>query len=94
MRSVTDTNGNTLTICQTGITHSAGMGFTRDTQGRITRVTDPAGVVYAYDANGDLASVTDRENNVTRFEYRNTPNVTHYLERILDPRNIQGLRTE
>ncbi len=96
VRSVTDVNGNTLTISQTGITHSAGKNvcFTRDAQGRITQVTDPAGGVYAYDANGDLTSVTDRENNVTRFEYRNVPTVTHYLERILDPQGIQGLRTE
>lgn len=71
--TVTDTNGNTLSYTDNGITSSAGktVSFARDAKGRITSVQDPAGELlrYSYDANGDLVSVTDRENNTTRMVY-------------------------
>src|ERR1019366_9554278 len=57
LKSMTDPNGNTLTVTAAGITHSSGksVSFQRDVYGRITRVTDPRGnaINYAY-FNGDL----------------------------------------
>ncbi|HYG11873.1 MAG TPA: RHS repeat-associated core domain-containing protein, partial [Pyrinomonadaceae bacterium] len=94
VRSVTDTNGNVLTVNANGITHSSGKSilFTRDALGRITRITDPANnaLTYAYNASGDLVSFTDRENNTTTFTYNNT----HGLLAIQDPRGKQPLRNE
>ena len=94
VRSVTDANGNTLTVNADGITHSSGRSvtFTRDAQGRIAQITDPAGSVmfYTYDANGDLVSFKDREGNTTTFTY----NSTHGLLGIKDPRGIQPARYE
>jgi RHS repeat-associated protein len=89
-----DTNGNTLQITGTGITHSSGksIAWTRDGQGRITVLTDPLGktVTYTYDAGGDLVAVTDRENQTVRFTY----NGSHGLLTIEDPRGIQPIRNE
>jgi len=94
LQSMTDTNGNTLSITPGGVIHSSGKGiaFTRDAQGRITQITDPAGnaMTYTYDANGDLVSFKDRENNVIAFTY----NSTHGLLTIKDPRGLQPLRNE
>ena len=94
VRSMTDANGNQLTINGNGIIHSSGKSitFTRDAQGRITQITDPAGNVmsYGYNAGGDLVSFTDRENNVTTFSYNNS----HGLTGIQDPRGIQPARNE
>jgi RHS repeat-associated protein len=94
VRSMSDPNGNTLTINANGITHSSGksISFTRDAQGRITHITDPAGNVmaYSYDANGDLISYRDSENNTTTFTY----NSSHYLLAINDPRGLQPIRNE
>jgi RHS repeat-associated protein len=94
VRTVTDPNGNTLTVGQNGITHSSGrsVAFTRDAQGRITRITDPDGraLTYAYDANGDLAGSTDRDNNTTTYTY----NSSHGLLSVKDPRGVQPIRNE
>jgi RHS repeat-associated protein len=94
VRSMTDRNGNTLTINGDGIIHSSGKSVTiaRDTAGRVTAITDPAGrsMTYSYDAGGDLVSFTDRENNVTSFTY----NGSHGLLTITDPRGIQPIRNE
>jgi RHS repeat-associated protein len=94
VRTVTDTNGNQLTVTANGITHSSGksISFTRDTDGRITQITDPAGntQTYTYDANGNLSSYKDRENNVSSYTY----NSTHGLLSITDPRGIQPIRNE
>src|SRR6185312_14672330 len=48
--SVTDPNGNTLTINNSGVTSSTGtsVAFTRDALGRVTQITDPAGNVLQY----------------------------------------------
>jgi RHS repeat-associated protein len=94
VRSVTDPNGNTLTVNADGITHSSGksIAFTRDAQGHITQITDPSGnsLKYTYDAAGDLVSFTDRESNHTTFTY----NSAHKLLTINDPRGVQPLRNE
>jgi RHS repeat-associated protein len=91
---VAEPNGATLTIDRGGITHSSGKAvtFTRDAQGRITRITDPAGnpMEYTYTINGDLAGVKDREGNVTTFQYDGD----HLLTGIRDTRNIQAIRSE
>jgi uncharacterized repeat protein (TIGR01451 family) len=90
--SVTDPNGNTLTINASGIISSNGKSvvFSRDSQGRITRIADPTGLayVYAYSATGDLTSFTDPAGNVTTFTY----DPTHLLINIVDPRGIQAIR--
>ena len=86
VQSITDPNGNSITIGPGGIIHSGGKSvvFARDADGRITTITDPLGnvITYAYDFYGDLVSVTDQEGNVTRFTY----NSTHGLVDLVDPR--------
>ncbi len=71
--SLTDPNGNTLTIGANGVLSSTGTNivFARDAQGRITSITDPAGkaMTYAYNSGGDLASFTDRQGNTMSFAY-------------------------
>jgi hypothetical protein len=44
VESITDRNGNSLTISAAGVIHSSGksIAFTRDESGRITLITDPA----------------------------------------------------
>jgi RHS repeat-associated protein len=94
VESVRDRYGNTLTFNANGIIHSAGASvtFTRDGQGRITRITDPNGNVinYTYDVNGDLASHVDPLGNTTRFFY----NLSHGLIEVRDPRGLRPLRNE
>ncbi len=73
LQSLSDLNGNTLTIGAGGIAHSSGqsISFVRDGQGRITTITDPAqhSMHYQYDANGNLDTYTDADGNVTKFTY-------------------------
>lgn len=94
IRSVTDTNGNRLTYSSSGITHSAGKGvvFTRDSNGRITKITAPdnSAITYAYDTDGNLASMTDLAGNVTKYSY----NRSHGLTDIKDPRGITPIKNE
>jgi RHS repeat-associated protein len=100
--SLTDRSGNVLTMTPAGITSShpevagsaIGVAFTRDAQGRITRVTDPDGrsLVYDYDAEGDLVAVTDREGETTRFTYEE--DLPHQLRDILDPLGRRPIRNE
>jgi RHS repeat-associated protein len=94
LQSIRDLNGNQLTVGPGGITHNSGAGvaFTRDGLGRITKITDPAGnfMTYAYDASGDLASFTDRENNTTTFTY----NTSHGLLSITDPLGRRPIRND
>ena len=96
LQSVTDLNGNRLTIDPGGVFHSSGKGvlFERDGQGRITTVTDPNGqtVQYVYDANGDLVAHTDRESNTTRFGYH--LEFPHHLVSIEDPLGRRPIRNE
>ncbi len=94
LERVEDRNGNSLSFGPGGITHSSGqsVGFERDAQGRITRLTDPAGQVqtYAYSAAGDLIAHTDPLGNTTRFFY----DAHHGLVRIEDPLGRPVARTE
>lgn len=86
LQQIVDRNGNTLSFDQNGIHHSAGksLSFTRDSQGRITRITDPANqsLSYQYDGNGNLASVTDRQGNRSTLTYTGTG---HLLKQYADP---------
>ena len=94
LRSLTDLNGNTLTVSDSGLIHSSGKSvvFSRDAEGRITRITDPSGhaMTYSYDDAGNLSTFTDRENNTTSFTYNNV----HGLLSIQDPRGITPIRNE
>jgi RHS repeat-associated protein len=94
VRSITDNNGNTVTVDANGIHHSSGKSitFTRNALGLITQITDPSGkaMAYAYDGNGDLVTFTDRENNNTSFTY----NSTHGLLAIDDARGVRPIRNE
>jgi RHS repeat-associated protein len=91
--SVTDPNGNTLTLNASGVVSSTGarVAFTRDTLGRITQITDPAGnaLHYAYSAAGDLASFTDRASNTTTYTY----DPTHLLLDVIDARGVQVVKS-
>ncbi len=62
-----------LTYASSGVTSTRGpaVQFSRDSQGRITKITDPAGktILYGYDSNGDLATVTDENGGVTTYHY-------------------------
>jgi YD repeat-containing protein len=94
LQSMVDPNGNTVTISANGLIHSSGksIAFTRDAQGRITRITDPLGasMSYTYDANGDLVSFRDRESNESTYTY----NSAHGLITMKDPRGLQPIRNE
>lgn len=94
LQSLTDLNGNTLTITENGIVHSSGKGiaFQRDELGRIVQITDPMSntIHYNYDTHGDLIEVTDPENATTEFQY----DANHYLLNIIDPRGISAVRNE
>jgi YD repeat-containing protein len=71
--SITDRNGNKLSVDANGVHASNGQGilFTRDGSGRITQVTGPAGqtVTYSYSSSGDLASSTDPLGNINTYTY-------------------------
>ena len=94
LQSITDTKGNSLSFGAGGITHSSGAGitFTRDGEGRITRIRDPLGneQVYAYDINGDLASHIDAVGSTTTYSY----DIAHGLLDIRDPLGNRGVRND
>jgi len=84
LTSVTDTNGNTLTISANGITSSAGKSvpFVRDAQNRIKQITDPVSnsLFYSYDpTTGDLVSFTDRAQNTTTYHYDGSHDLTQII---------------
>jgi RHS repeat-associated protein len=91
---IADLNGNELSITPNGIVHSSGksIAFTRDTQGRVTRITDPNGnaLNYGYDASGDLVEFTDQVANETTFRY----DAQHNLLEIVDPLGNRAVRSE
>ena len=88
LKSIEDRNGNKLTIKDDGIFHSAGMSisFTRDSEGRITKITDPMGknILYEYDGSGDLVSVTNRKGFPATFTY----DANHNLLTATDPSGV------
>jgi RHS repeat-associated protein len=81
--SETDRNGNRLSIDSAGVhsTNGQSIAFTRDSSGRIIRVTGPSGQVltYTYSAAGDLATSTDPNGNVTTYSYDSS----HHLLSVL-----------
>ena len=92
LKSMTDLNGNTITVTPNGLISSTGKSivFQRDGSNRITSIEDCAGntMNYAYDGSGNLISFTDRENNRTQFTFDNT----HKLISIIDPRGVTPQR--
>jgi RHS repeat-associated protein len=91
---VKEPNGNQLTFAPNGITSSTGAGvnFTRDGQGRITKITDPNGFVlnYTIDGNGDLVTFADREGKTNQFAYDGL----HNMIRMLDAKGQQILNNQ
>jgi len=95
LKSMEDTNGNKLTINASGVHHSSGkdITFTRDGEGRITRVTAPDGkyLSYGYDANGDLVEFKDRvqtaDSSKGKITYSYYADGKHNMKDISDPRN-------
>ncbi len=89
-----DADGNELTISPEGIFHSTGVAldFVRDAQGRILSITDLLGktIHYEYDAAGDLIQTTNQVGHSTQFVY----DADHRVEDIIDPRGVQGVRTD
>jgi YD repeat-containing protein len=87
---IEDRNGNELFINENGLVHSAGetIHFTRDTQGRITKITDPMGheLEYGYDAAGDLISFENQTDDTTTFTYGDS----HDLLEIHDPNGVRA----
>ncbi|MEX2148142.1 MAG: DUF6531 domain-containing protein, partial [Candidatus Rokuibacteriota bacterium] len=103
LASITDRNGNTLTIRRAGglfvrritqIVEPAGraMAFAYDADERITSITDPLNRVvrYTYDADGRLETVTDAASGVTRYTY----DAGHRILTITDARGITYLSNE
>ena len=97
LQSVTDPNGNTLVINDSGLTwtnttagtNSVSVAFQRDQFNRITNIVDLAGhaLGYQYDTNGNLVAFVDRVGQTNGFAYANT-NFPHYLTSITDARGI------
>ena len=91
LQSMTDPNGNKLTVSASGITHSSGksVSFVRDQTGRITQITDPNGnkILYGYDSSNDLTGVTDAAGNTSTFTY----DANHGLLTIVDPAGVQPI---
>jgi len=73
LRRVADTDGHTLTFSRHGVEHSSGsrIAFTRDSQGRITRITDPLGhpTRWTYNAHGRVLTQTDALDQVVTQDY-------------------------
>jgi RHS repeat-associated protein len=96
LSSITDRNGNTVTITLsapttggnvTQVTSPNGryIQFTYDSSGRITQATDNAGrtVGYTYDALGRLQTVTDPNNQTESYAYDSS----HRMLTVTDRRN-------
>ena len=88
LKSITDTNGNTVTVTPNGLISSTGKSivFQRDAQSRITSVEDCTGnkMYYDYDSSGNLIKFTDRTGDITQFTFDNT----HKLLSLIDPKGV------
>ena len=91
VQSVTDPNGNKLTITANGIFHSSGKNvvFNRDAQGRISSITDVNGnnVNYRFNDAGDLQYFVDAAGNVTTFTYQTG---SHLVSTVVPPNSPAG----
>jgi YD repeat-containing protein len=95
IRSITDTNGNTITFVYdasgklTKIQDASGRAtsIAFATNGYVSSVTDPAGRItsYSYDASGNMTNVTNPEGKVTTFSY----DTDHNLTGVTDARSIK-----
>ena len=105
VRSITDRNGNTVTVVRNGreiqqIIEPGGRALTFTYSGGfITQISDPIGrtVRYAYEVGTNsarpftrLTTVTNPENGVTRYDY----NTQDCIAGITDARGIQYLTNE
>lgn len=94
IQSITDKNGNQITVDKNGITSSTGKSitFTRDSEERIISATDLSGNAtrYVYDNNGDLVEVINPLDQSVKFVYDNK----HNLISIIDPTGIAIARNE
>ena len=98
LSSITDRNGNTITMTVlpmsgstlriTQITDPVGrsLNLTYDSNAHINSVTDPIGrsVTYTYNASGTLATVTDPAGGVTRYQY----DAQNRMTTMTDPRGV------
>ena len=88
VESITDKNGNTITVTENGFEGSNGekILITKDFEGRITSITNKKGNVrtYVYNKNGDLSSSFDFLNNEVKYIYDSE----HHLIEIVDPNGI------
>jgi RHS repeat-associated protein len=76
--SETDRNGNSLTVDASGVHSSGGQSitFTRNSEGRIVKITGPSGQALAYGyAGGDLVSSTDANGHETTYAYDSNHNL-------------------
>ncbi len=95
LKSVSDLNGNTLTVTPDGFIHSSGKSvtFQRDEQGRIASITDPQGnkIYYSYDRlHNDLQGFTDQAGKTWFYNYVDSQ-PRHMLAVITDPRGVDVL---
>ena len=88
LNSITDPNGNTITLTLnqnqplqiTQMTDPVGrsLNLSYDGSNRITSITDPIKrtVTYSYNGQGTLASVTDPNGGITKYDYDANNNLT------------------
>ena len=90
LTSITDPNGNVITLVRQGLPITQvldpvgrALTLTYDSSGRITSITDPIGrtVSYTYNSQGTLATVTDPEGGITKYGY----DAQNHLTQITDP---------
>lgn len=84
LKSISDLNGNVLSIRDNGLYHSSGLSveFEKDELGRITKITDPMDktILYEYDEAGDLISVTNRRGFQATYTYDSKHNLMSYAD--------------
>ena len=91
LTSVTDRNGNSITIAYSGQkpiaitdTYGRSISLAYNSQGFVSQATDPAGRItyYAYDTHDNLTSVTDPRGHATTYTYdTNSHDMTSVTDR-------------